>query len=168
MYTKLKQRQQGFSIIEVMIVMAIAGLIMLIVFLAVPALQRNSRNTQRKNDVAGLLGGVAEYSNNNQGAVPATITFSTVAGTTWFINGATASATSGTPVKSGYYVTTGSVTMGVCTAANCGTTADAGIVKLFTNAVCAGNAITNANATGRNIAALYAVEPGATSQCQQS
>ena len=53
---KLQKDQRGFTIIEVLIVLAIAGLIMLIVFLAVPALQRNSRNTQRSND-ASLVGG---------------------------------------------------------------------------------------------------------------
>jgi prepilin-type N-terminal cleavage/methylation domain-containing protein len=50
MLHNLKKRNEGFTIIEVMIVLAIAGLIMLVVFLAVPALQRNSRNTQRNND----------------------------------------------------------------------------------------------------------------------
>lgn len=64
------KRNQGFTIIEVLIVLAIAGLILLIVFLAVPALQRNSRNTQRKNDVAAVLGAVNEWSNNNNGKVP--------------------------------------------------------------------------------------------------
>ena len=42
-----KKRAEGFTIIEVLIVLAIAGLILLVVFLAVPALQRNARNTQR-------------------------------------------------------------------------------------------------------------------------
>src|SRR4051812_37120462 len=68
---KLKQKE-GFTIIEVLIVLAIAGLILLIVFLAVPALQRNSRNTQRRNDVAGILGAVSEYANNTNGSFPAT------------------------------------------------------------------------------------------------
>lgn len=67
------RKQQGFTIIEVLIVLAIAGLIMLIVFLAVPALQRNARNTQRKNDVAGTLGAVAEYVGNNNGTLPAAV-----------------------------------------------------------------------------------------------
>lgn len=64
MLTKLKnlrddlygKKDDGFTIVEVMIVLAIAGLIILIVFLAVPALQRNSRNTQRSND-ASMIGG---------------------------------------------------------------------------------------------------------------
>jgi len=69
--TKQQKSDQGFTIIEVMIVLAIAGLILLIVFLAIPALQRNSRNTQRKNDVSALIGAVNEFTSNNNGALPA-------------------------------------------------------------------------------------------------
>lgn len=65
-----RKRQEGFTIIEVMIVLVIASIILLIVFLAVPALQRNSRNTQRKNDVANLLAAVNEYASNNNGKLP--------------------------------------------------------------------------------------------------
>jgi prepilin-type N-terminal cleavage/methylation domain-containing protein len=69
--SNIKNRKEGgFTIIEVLIVLAIAGLIMLIVFLAVPALQRNSRNTQRKNDAANYLSAVNEFMNNNNGKVP--------------------------------------------------------------------------------------------------
>jgi prepilin-type N-terminal cleavage/methylation domain-containing protein len=69
-----RKSSEGFTIIEVMIVLAIAGLIMLIVFMAVPALQRNSRNTQRKNDISSLLGAVNEYASNHNGAVPTAVT----------------------------------------------------------------------------------------------
>ncbi len=65
-----KINQKGFSIIEVLIVLAIAGLIMLIVFLAVPALQRNSRNTQRRQDVSSTISAIQEYMNNNNGKLP--------------------------------------------------------------------------------------------------
>lgn len=44
--------KKGFTIIEVVLVLAIAGLIFLMVFLALPALQRSQRDTQRKQDVA--------------------------------------------------------------------------------------------------------------------
>jgi|GEM_PF-309356 len=44
-------KKQGFTIIEVILVLAIAGLIFLIVFLALPQLQRSRRDTQRKNDL---------------------------------------------------------------------------------------------------------------------
>ncbi len=71
MLNKLKKsNNKGFTIIEVMIVLAIAGLILLIVFLAVPALQRNARNTQRKNDAANLQSAVATYESNNSGLLP--------------------------------------------------------------------------------------------------
>jgi prepilin-type N-terminal cleavage/methylation domain-containing protein len=63
-----KSNNEGFTIIEVMIVLAIAGLILLIVFLAVPALQRSSRNTQRKNDVSAVSAAVANFNTDNGGA----------------------------------------------------------------------------------------------------
>ncbi|MCA9342578.1 type II secretion system protein [Candidatus Saccharibacteria bacterium] len=72
------KKDQGFTIIEVLIVLAIAGLIILIVFLAVPALQRNSRNTQRRNDVSAILGSIQEFSNNNGGDLPTATDKSTV------------------------------------------------------------------------------------------
>jgi prepilin-type N-terminal cleavage/methylation domain-containing protein len=65
-----QKRQEGFTIIEVLIVLAIAALILLIVFLAVPALQRNARNTQRKSDVANLASAVTNFEGNNSGAIP--------------------------------------------------------------------------------------------------
>jgi len=63
-----KSNQKGFTIIEVLIVLAIAGLIMLVVFLAVPALNRNSHNNQYKTEASNLLGAYQEVSNNNGGA----------------------------------------------------------------------------------------------------
>ena len=79
MLTKLKKLKaersdQGFTIIEVMIVLAIAGLILLIVFLAVPALQRNARNTTLKSDASAVAAGITEYVSNNSGAMPTQIT----------------------------------------------------------------------------------------------
>ena len=68
--SKKEKSTGGFTIIEVMIVLAIAGLILLIVFLAVPALQRASRNTQRKNDASAVAGAVANFISNNGGSLP--------------------------------------------------------------------------------------------------
>lgn len=64
-----KRKDNGFTIIEVLIVLAIAGLIMLVVFLAVPALQRNSRNTQYRNEANQLLTAYSEVSSNAGGSV---------------------------------------------------------------------------------------------------
>ncbi len=77
-----KSRSEGFTIIEVMIVLAIAALILLIVLLAVPALQRNSRNTALKNDASAITAGVNEFKSNNDGANPTTISATTVSGAT--------------------------------------------------------------------------------------
>ena len=65
-----KPKAQGFTIIEVVLVLAIAGLIFLIVFLALPALQRSQRDTQRKNDLSRFMSQLTQYSSNHQGAVP--------------------------------------------------------------------------------------------------
>ena len=69
MQQKLKNNK-GFTIIEVMIVLAIAGLIMLIVFLAVPALQRSARNTSRKEDAGRLASAVSTFVSNANGNLP--------------------------------------------------------------------------------------------------
>ncbi len=71
MLSKLRKSNKGFTIIEVLIVLAIAGLILLIVFLAVPALQRNQRNTSRKQDVSRVGGVATEWVSNHNGALPA-------------------------------------------------------------------------------------------------
>ena len=49
---KLKKRKSGFTIIEVVLVLAIAGLIFLMVFLALPALQHSQRDALRKRQAA--------------------------------------------------------------------------------------------------------------------
>lgn len=62
--------KKGFTIIEVVLVLAIAGLIFLMVFLALPALQRTQRDTQRKNDASRLRAAVTDFQSNNRGALP--------------------------------------------------------------------------------------------------
>ena len=64
--------KKGFTIIEVVLVLAIAGLIFLMVFLALPTLQRNQRDTQRRNDLDRVGAQVSSYMTNNQGRVPFT------------------------------------------------------------------------------------------------
>jgi len=73
------KRAQGFTIIEVMIVLAIAGLIMAIVFFAVPQLQRNARDNQRQSVANRVKAELDTYSGNNQGAYPFTYSSGTTA-----------------------------------------------------------------------------------------
>ena len=65
-----KTAKNGFTIIEVVLVLAIAGLIFLMVFIALPALQRSQRDTQRKDDVGKFLSQINSYQSNNRGSVP--------------------------------------------------------------------------------------------------
>ena len=57
---------KGFTIIEVVLVLAIAGLIFLMVFIALPALQRNQRDAQRKRDIDRLYSAITRYRSNNK------------------------------------------------------------------------------------------------------
>jgi prepilin-type N-terminal cleavage/methylation domain-containing protein len=149
MLSKLQKskKDQGFTIIEVLIVLAIAGLILLVVFLAVPALQRNSRNTQRKDDVARVGSSVQEVLNNNNGALAA-------------LTSANVQAGLGTLA---YYQGTGVTVSGAAPAAvTNGTTVDT--VNVYTGGKCAtmtgGMGATSSGATTRQIAIVYSTETG--------
>ena len=63
---------KGFTIIEVVLVLAIAGLIFLMVFIALPALQRSQRDTQRRDDMSRFMSSIQNYQSNNNGKVPTT------------------------------------------------------------------------------------------------
>jgi prepilin-type N-terminal cleavage/methylation domain-containing protein len=65
-----KTNEKGFTIIEVVLVLAIAALIFLMVFIALPALQRGQRDTQRKNDIARVQTAIQNYQSNNRNAIP--------------------------------------------------------------------------------------------------
>lgn len=172
MLQKLRQpkREQGFTIIEILIVLAIAGLILLIVFLAVPALQRNSRNTQRKDDTSAILSGLSESVGNNSGALPTGCSGSTTV--TW-----TGAAGANNDTKMGYYnagcVTSSPGNGKVFLNTTSGTVAALGsasqdYVEVIEGDVCNGNAA--AAGSARQVAILYEIETsgGYTGQCQQS
>ena len=75
-----EKSSKGFTIIEVVLVLAIAGLIFLMVFIALPALQRNQRDTQRKTDMGRLSTALVNYTNSNRGALPSTNGWSSFVG----------------------------------------------------------------------------------------
>jgi prepilin-type N-terminal cleavage/methylation domain-containing protein len=68
----MTKNKKGFTIIEVVLVLAIAGLIFLMVFIALPALQRSQRNTRRRSDMARILSSYTDYAANNGGKMPKT------------------------------------------------------------------------------------------------
>jgi prepilin-type N-terminal cleavage/methylation domain-containing protein len=67
---KLVKKEKGFTIIEVVLVLAIAGLIFMVVFLAVPGLQRSQRDTQRRQDVGRLISTITSITSNSRGDLP--------------------------------------------------------------------------------------------------
>lgn len=154
---KNNKTNRGFTIIEVLIVLAIAGLIMLIVFLAVPALQRNSRNTSRKNDVSRVLGAVQEVMNNNNGSVATTTLTSANIGTA-----------AGTL---GYYTAIPNATAMSSTSSAVVNTSTVDTIEVYVGAKCAPMATGGGQGatagTSRQIAVTYTVEP-ATKQCTSS
>jgi prepilin-type N-terminal cleavage/methylation domain-containing protein len=161
--------ERGFTIIEVMIVLAIAGLILLIVFLAVPALQRSARNTSRKEDAAAVLSAINEYTSNNGGSLPADSSLAFAAPTLTVGASGTAQSTA----KLGYYTSVGTTPPGNIvqitsfSAMPSGPAADT--LYVYKAASCS-NATTAATGSARQIVALYGIESasGYSWQCQSS
>lgn len=188
---KQLETRKGFTIIEVVLVLAIAGLIFLMVFIALPALQRSQRDTQRSNDIQRLMATINNYKSNNRGALPS--------GSGMFVNvdGTIKNGRSGSDVSMnsgtwGYfyknYLLAGTdifedpngLTYGLnvvdCGAANktngatCGNNAQRtnttfenqdGVILIVKNAMCNGET-TVYNAGERNVAAVYKREGGGT------
>jgi prepilin-type N-terminal cleavage/methylation domain-containing protein len=65
-----KLSNKGFTLIEVVIVLAIAALIMVIVFLAVQGANRAQRDTARKTTANQILAATQQYAGNNSGDMP--------------------------------------------------------------------------------------------------
>lgn len=64
------EAKKGFTIIEVVLVLAIAGLIFLMVFVAFPALQRSQNDTRRQSDISRLSTQITNFKTNNSNAIP--------------------------------------------------------------------------------------------------
>lgn len=158
MQFNIDRNKKGFTIIEVLIVLAIAGLILLIVFLAVPSLQRNSRNTQMKNAAASVTAAVNEHTTNNNGALPGYVNIAA--------NGdIRVGATAGTATVVGK--TQGGYTANVSTTAPA--TGTTGVFNVALNRKCNGNVLAGGT-QNRAVAVLYNIETsGSTApQCLES
>lgn len=166
-----KKDQKGFTIIEVLIVLAIAALILLIVFLAVPALQRNNRNTQRKNDVSNVLGAISEFNANKNGRMPSHYN----AETGEFLLDNTAHDGEGVTPKIGFYAANEiefANNNNPMSFTNPIPSDNASRMYVKTGAKCntAGSDFGGAGASSRTIAVVYVIETsgGSTSVCQES
>ncbi|MBR3253794.1 type II secretion system protein [Candidatus Saccharibacteria bacterium] len=64
-------RKKGFTLIEVALVLAIAGLIFMMVFITLPQVWRTQRDTQRRDDMLTFVQRLKNFqTNNNRGALP--------------------------------------------------------------------------------------------------
>lgn len=66
----MKAQKKGFTIIEVVLALAIVALIFLMIFVALPAAQRAQRDRLRKQDVGIIAAAVRQYMSNNKGRPP--------------------------------------------------------------------------------------------------
>lgn len=153
MLNKLKkQNSEGFTIIEVMIVLVIAGVIILIVLMAIPAMQRNSRNTAIKNDASAVVAAISEFKSNNDGTAP-NKTGTLSSGSTVTIDGATGSTASSGKVQGDTKVT------GTADAPD--SEVPTGTVTVLYGYKCVGSGYSGSSSVtvnGRSVAVIYSVE----------
>ena len=65
----MSRKKRGFTIIEVVLVLAIAGLIFIMVFIALPTIQRSQRDTQRKNNLSAIVAAMNSWYTHNARSV---------------------------------------------------------------------------------------------------
>ncbi len=75
--------RSGFTIIEVSLVLALAGLIFLMVFIALPALQRTQRDAERREELSMITQTIKDYQENNRGALPGVGSTGSALNTAW-------------------------------------------------------------------------------------
>ncbi len=161
MFSKLKNNDKGFTIIEVLIVLAIGGLIMVIVFLAVPALQRQQRNTGRKSDIGQLGGAVTEWVSNNNGAVltagPANANLTAIISSAGKLSQYSLVAAGAVGANS-FTLATGTQAALPPGASN----VNGGSVQVVVGATCGANGATTANTSKRRMVLQYFIENAST------
>lgn len=160
---RVSENQRGFTIIEVMIVLAIAALILVIVFLAVPALQRSSRNTQRKTDASNELAALSDYVSNNNGQLPTPASGGACAG-----GGADKACSFIGDAKLGYYQSSNvkfetSPTNSDVTGFT--STPDAEHLFLIGDAQCSNATTPTTGTSARQYVAYYGIEGSTKTQC---
>lgn len=160
-----KQQAKGFTIIEVVLVLAIAGLIFLMVFTALPALQRSQRDTQRKNDLSRAMTAVNNYTTNNRGALPtlnvAFITSYLTAGNDSFIDPSGANTT--TPATTYTFTARAVGALG----GSFSTATTQNVIYYTTSAICGTTGGNTVAAGNRKIALRIHLEGGGVS-CQNN
>lgn len=166
MLRKLNNSNKGFTIIEVMIVLAIAGLIMLVVFLAVPALQRSQRNNARNGDANRVSASVVGFVANNNSRTPGNSTAGAYTQAQAATDAGNIKDDVGTPGQYSFSSTVGAsgantnaaVSNSLAVARGTVPAISVDAVQIVTYATCNSNGSTTVSTNGRAIALQYALE----------
>lgn len=67
-----RKRRSGFTLIEIVLVLALASLLLVIVFLAVQGAQKARRDYQRKEDLSRTMAAILAWTADHKGQVPLT------------------------------------------------------------------------------------------------
>lgn len=185
----LFKKEEGFTIIEVMIVLAIGALILVVVLVAIPQLQRNQRNSARQNVAGRIAAELNNFAGNNNGLFPAPSLSAGTSGTpvrqnvgepgidnSFFERYLDCGDSTAVPVECGVNINDPSTGSALGTGTNAGESvtmtaannntgnipADApGSISYTTNAVCNGEILNNTDASARNYAFMVRLEGGA-------
>ena len=141
-----KLNQKGFTLVELVIVLAIAALILAGVLLAVGGAQRSQRDTARKAIAGRMATALENYAYNNSGGYPAVNTALSVN----YTNGINDPDSGAAPAPSTVAASAATSTSGV---------------KYTTGAICSGGAATTSGANAKNYAITYWSESAGASQC---
>lgn len=147
--SNLLKKEKGFTLIEIVLVLAIAGLLLVIVFLAVSGAQKSRRDSQRKTDAGRILALSEQYASNNNGAYPSSAANVTTLKNTYMNTGTWNDPTTGTAYT---------LTYGI------GTTSAAGEVRIASGAHCVNGALAALGGSAR-VAGVQIYEENGASYC---
>lgn len=69
----MRQGRKGFTLIEITIVLAIASLVIALVFMALGGAQRDSRDTARQTDTQKVATAIEQWAANHNGELPSAV-----------------------------------------------------------------------------------------------
>jgi prepilin-type N-terminal cleavage/methylation domain-containing protein len=137
--------KKGFTLIEIVIVLAIAALIILIVLLAVGGAQRTRRDTTRTSNAGTLASALDAYASNTNGDYPGSASFLTT-----YAPNLKDPITGAAPSYA-----TGAATLAVP-------------FKFTIGSICSGGATTTTGAGARHYAITWWSENAGASQCRDN
>ena len=156
--SKQELKQKGFTIIEVVLVLAIAALIFLMVFIALPALQRNQKDQARRTVMGKVASAVTTYQSNRRSQQPTTGALLAP-----YADGvAAAGGTNGSLENGSYTLVVSAWAAGATVGA-----ANQSTIQVYTGAKCDPTAAFAVAGTAKQAAVLIELENGNAVVCQE-